>query len=257
MPIQTINVGTTAGDGTGDSFRTAFQKVNANFALGVTGPTGYTGPIGATGYTGYTGATGYTGYTGPAGATGYTGYTGTTGYTGPAGATGYTGYTGPAGAASATGATGYTGPIGTTGYTGFTGPTGYTGYTGPAGATGYTGYTGPRGATGYTGYTGPAWSAASVYRALISQSGTSAPTATVLENTLGGSVTLARSGAGAYTLTKASAFAAAKTWINPAYAKIGSTTVNVSRSSDSVIAVSTSGADSILSSFALEIWVYP
>jgi hypothetical protein len=31
MAIQTINVGTTANDGTGDDLRAAFQKVNANF----------------------------------------------------------------------------------------------------------------------------------------------------------------------------------------------------------------------------------
>lgn len=33
MPIQTINVGGYANDGTGDDLRTAFEKVNANFAL--------------------------------------------------------------------------------------------------------------------------------------------------------------------------------------------------------------------------------
>lgn len=32
MPIQTINIGTSANDGTGDPLRTAFQKVNNNFA---------------------------------------------------------------------------------------------------------------------------------------------------------------------------------------------------------------------------------
>lgn len=33
MSIQTINVGGYANDGTGDDLRTAFEKVNANFAL--------------------------------------------------------------------------------------------------------------------------------------------------------------------------------------------------------------------------------
>ena len=33
MTIQTINLGTYANDGTGDDLRTAFTKVNANFAL--------------------------------------------------------------------------------------------------------------------------------------------------------------------------------------------------------------------------------
>lgn len=32
MPIQTISIGNYANDGTGDDLRTAFQKVNANFA---------------------------------------------------------------------------------------------------------------------------------------------------------------------------------------------------------------------------------
>lgn len=33
MPIQTINLGTYANDGTGDDLRTAFQKVNSNFNI--------------------------------------------------------------------------------------------------------------------------------------------------------------------------------------------------------------------------------
>ncbi len=32
MTQQTINIGTTANDRSGDNLRTAFQKVNANFA---------------------------------------------------------------------------------------------------------------------------------------------------------------------------------------------------------------------------------
>ena len=31
MPIQTINLGNYANDGTGDDLRTAFEKINANF----------------------------------------------------------------------------------------------------------------------------------------------------------------------------------------------------------------------------------
>ena len=37
MAIQTINLGAYPNDGTGDDLRTAFQKVNANFAEVVTG----------------------------------------------------------------------------------------------------------------------------------------------------------------------------------------------------------------------------
>lgn len=49
------------------------------------------------------------------------------------------------------------------------------------------------------------------YVALLTQSGTSAPTATVLENTLGGAVTTGRTGVGTYTLTLGSAFTLNKT----------------------------------------------
>lgn len=51
-----------------------------------------------------------------------------------------------------------------------------------------------------------------VYTALLSQSGTSAPTATVLENTLGGSITWTRTTTGVYTGTLAGAFLVNKTW---------------------------------------------
>jgi len=50
-----------------------------------------------------------------------------------------------------------------------------------------------------------------VYRALLSQTSTNAPTATVLENTLGGTPTYARSVAGQYTITLSSAFTTNKT----------------------------------------------
>lgn len=36
MAFALINVGATANDGTGDSFRAAFEKSNGNFALGLT-----------------------------------------------------------------------------------------------------------------------------------------------------------------------------------------------------------------------------
>jgi hypothetical protein len=38
MAFQTVNVGTVADDGTGDSLRAGGQKVNSNFALAVEGP---------------------------------------------------------------------------------------------------------------------------------------------------------------------------------------------------------------------------
>jgi hypothetical protein len=56
-----------------------------------------------------------------------------------------------------------------------------------------------------------------VYRALLTQTGTDAPVATVLENTLGASVVWTRDDVGAYRATLAGAFPAAKT-IARAYA---------------------------------------
>lgn len=51
----------------------------------------------------------------------------------------------------------------------------------------------------------------SVYTALLSQSGTNAPVATVLQNTLGGTVVWSRNGAGDYLATLSGAFTANKT----------------------------------------------
>lgn len=48
-----------------------------------------------------------------------------------------------------------------------------------------------------------------VYRALLTQSGTNAPVATVLENTLGGTPVWSRSGNGNYRITLAGAFPSA------------------------------------------------
>jgi len=54
-----------------------------------------------------------------------------------------------------------------------------------------------------------------VYAALLTQSGTDAPTATVLENTLGGTVVWTRDDTGLYTGTLAGAFPATKTGVPP------------------------------------------
>ena len=51
----------------------------------------------------------------------------------------------------------------------------------------------------------------SVYTALLTQTGTNAPVATVLENTLGGTVVWTRDSAGFYTGTLAGAFTVSKT----------------------------------------------
>lgn len=79
MAIQTINTGSSANAGDGDSLRSAFAKINSNFAelasavststVGPTGPRGPTGPStpGATGPTGPAGVSNVPGPTGPTG----------------------------------------------------------------------------------------------------------------------------------------------------------------------------------------------
>ena len=73
MAIQYINTGSSANAGNGDSLRSAFTKVNNNFAylstasFGGNGGNGYTGSQGDIGYTGSAGDQGIQGYTGSAG----------------------------------------------------------------------------------------------------------------------------------------------------------------------------------------------
>jgi hypothetical protein len=74
MAIQYINTGSSANAGDGDSLRSAFVKVNNNFAYLSTATVG-TGGNGYTGSHGYTGSAGI-GYTGSSGIQGYTGSSG-------------------------------------------------------------------------------------------------------------------------------------------------------------------------------------
>lgn len=107
-----------------------------------------------------------------------------------------------------------------------------------------------------------------VYRALLTQSSTDAPVATVLENTLGGAVVWGYVAAGRYTATLAGAFTANKTFItagNGANAD-GSLTGFLSTArndSDSFNLRTTpntdllNNADDLLLATAIEILVYP
>jgi hypothetical protein len=70
-----------------------------------------------------------------------------------------------------------------------------------------------------------------VYTALISFNGTSAPTATVLENTLGGTVVWTRWGVGGYSATLSGAFTSNKTTVLSSYTLLG---INFSGYSDTV-----------------------
>lgn len=126
----------------------------------------------------------------------------------------YSGITGATGADSTvpgpTGSIGITGPTGSTGPTGAnstvpgpTGSSGATGATGPQGSTGPAGPTGQQGPTGPTGQQGPTGQGVTYksYVALLSQGATGAPVATILENTLGESITWTRWNAGVYYAT--------------------------------------------------------
>lgn len=115
-----------------------------------------------------------------------------------------------------------------------------------------------------------------VWRGLVSQAGTAAPTATVLENSLGGTITWARTSAGLYTATLASAFTANKTMAafgntfdygDSGLTIPGAVVIRTEKTSTSVITIhtllasptdtATSVADAILDGTELEILVYP
>jgi len=101
-----------------------------------------------------------------------------------------------------------------------------------------------------------------VYTALLSQSGTSAPTATVLENTLGGTVVWTRDGAGIYHATLTGAFPANKLYTTPDptlgyYFPNIPLSVTLYRSTDDVMILESSGGEDIDSTIQIEIRVYP
>ncbi len=98
-----------------------------------------------------------------------------------------------------------------------------------------------------------------VYRALLTQSGTSAPVATVLENSLGGTVVWTRSSGGIYVGTLPSSFPETKTWIGFLQGDgPGANGFWVRRTSDDNITLTLdSEADSQLTARPIEILVYP
>lgn len=104
-----------------------------------------------------------------------------------------------------------------------------------------------------------------VYTALLTQSGTDAPVATVLENTLGGTVVWTRTAAGRYLGTLAGAFTNNKTWVdiisfNP---EAGIYYASIIRGSNDTIQVwidaidASPGVDDVLNNKSIEIRVYP
>ena len=104
------------------------------------------------------------------------------------------------------------------------------------------------------------------YVALISQTGTNAPTATVLENSLGGTPTFSYITIGNYDLTLTSAFPASKTWVVGGSADISAgggdfATLDIKRSTDNIIKLRTydnfTPANDMLVNTSIEIRVYP
>lgn len=96
------------------------------------------------------------------------------------------------------------------------------------------------------------------YKAALNQSGTDAPVATVLEDTIGGS--WARDSNGAYTYTKNGAFTVGQVWLSvyPNYNATESIGFNLERSNDNAIALSVSNnEDGWLSNHMVLIEVHP
>lgn len=99
-----------------------------------------------------------------------------------------------------------------------------------------------------------------VYTALLTQTSTSAPTAVVLENTIG-DITWGYTSAGVYTATLTGAFPAATTFVTPILGVVEGE-VNLEgvlravRTSDNVITVYTDATNALLSATPIEIRTY-
>lgn len=123
------------------------------------------------------------------------------------------------------------------------------------------------------GYWNPAQGNVKVYRALLTQTGTNAPVATVLENTLGGTVAWKRDDPGIYNGGLVEAFTLDKTVLSPvnASASMEGVAVHIETSfyqiSDSTVRLQTAVVDltgptitltdALLSNAFVEILVYP
>lgn len=100
------------------------------------------------------------------------------------------------------------------------------------------------------------------YKAITSQAGTSAPTAVVLENSLGGTVVWGYSSVGNYTATLSGAFTNNKTFVNVSTGgSAGNSFIRGSASSTSVVSVNTATtlgySDGMMAPAFITIEVYP
>jgi hypothetical protein len=104
-----------------------------------------------------------------------------------------------------------------------------------------------------------------VYTALLTQNGANAPTAVVLENTLGGTPTFTYISIGVYQMTLNGSFNSSKTWVVGGSADVNAgagdfATLDIRRLNDNIISLRTydnfSAADSMLVNTSIEIRVY-
>ena len=96
-----------------------------------------------------------------------------------------------------------------------------------------------------------------LYSALLTQTGTNAPTSIQLQNTIPGTMTLARTGAGVYTITNSGTpFTADKVQVFVNGGNNDGTVVRWTRTSTSIITILTGGADAKLVAGSIEIRVY-
>ena len=103
-----------------------------------------------------------------------------------------------------------------------------------------------------------------VYTALLTQTGTNAPTATVLENTLGGTIVWSRNGLGAYSGTLSGVFTTNKTYVSVEIGELltgyGDNVTIYKQSTINEVALTTiktnTNSDGVLKNSPLEIRVY-
>lgn len=106
-----------------------------------------------------------------------------------------------------------------------------------------------------------------VYVALLSQSGTSAPTVTVLQNTLGGAISWTYNGVGTYNGTLNGVFIASKTFFTINKSRASGRQFSLYRNNDNEIEVVTeifdagtpifTATDGVLNNTSILIEVYP
>lgn len=96
-----------------------------------------------------------------------------------------------------------------------------------------------------------------IYMALLTQSGTDTPVATVLMNTLGGTVVWTRANAGFYNGTLNGVFTANKTWSIITPIGIEGAVATIDRQSDNAILILTSSQDGYLLGSSIQIIVFP